>query len=325
MTGGAEPILLGAKVLLVVLASLMGSGHAQPRSQAHRPACFPQPSRCGYPDATNTGVPAGTSLRPSGPLTVSDDGATLTGLRITGSVTVDADDVTIEDSRIVQPSGGSGSYAVILNKGADGFTIRRSEVLGAAGHGPGLQSAVWNHYDNPGAAANRVYFHRCADCWEGAGAFHDAYMVVDAAYPGSHDEDIYICGASVNVDHSTLVNRHSQTATVFGDAGCGGNRFVVTDSLLAGGGYVLYPQANSDSQTGSMKVIGNRFARCATKEVYDRSSGGTSCAQGPDPGGLFPHGGYYGIAAYYYRGHGHVWRRNVWDDTGRPVCPAGSC
>ena len=307
--------------MLGLLASMSTPGHAP----SQKLDCFPRPSRCGYPDASNTGVPAGTALGKSGSLTVSEDGATLDALDVAGTVTVAADDVTIEGSRIVQTSGGSGSYAVILNKGADGFTIRDSEVLGPSGHRRGLESAVWNHYDNPGATATRVYFHGCADCWEGAGTFRDDYMVVDAAYPGSHDEDIYVCGTSVNVDHSTLINRHSQTATVFGDAGCGGNRFIVTDSLLAGGGFVLYPQANSEGPTGTMRVIGNHFARCGTAAVYESSSGGTSCKGGADAKGLFPHGGYYGLAAYYYRGRGQVWRHNVWDDNLHPVCPAGHC
>ncbi len=314
----------GVSALLGVLAVALAGGSATPRG--HPTDCFPQPSRCGYPDATNTGVPPGVSLTPSGAITVTDDGTTLSGLRITGTVTVAADDVTIEDSRIAERSGGTGSYAVILNQGADNFTIHDSEVLGPATPGKGLQSAVWNHYGNPGANATRVYFHRCADCWEGSGAFHDDYMVVDAAYPGSHDEDIYVCGGRVDVDHSTLINRHNQTATVFGDtAGCGGNRFTVTDSLLAGGGFVLYPQANSEARTGSMTVVGNRFARCSTAAKYEASSGGTSCRAGADAHGIYPHGGYYGVAAYYYRGKGQTWKRNVWDDNLRPVCPTGSC
>ncbi len=326
MNGGAAGIWAGMRVLLGLLTALTGAGHAHhERGHRHQAGCFSRPSRCGYPDATNTGVPVGTTLSPSGSITVSDDGTTLSGLRITGSVTVAADGVTIEDSRIFQPQGGEGSYAVILNEGADDFTIRDSEVLGPDRRRGGLESAVWNHYDNPGAMASRVYFHSCADCWEGSGTFRDSYMVVDAAYPGSHDEDIYVCGTSVNVDHSTLVNRHSQTATVFGDAGCGGNRFTVTDSLLAGGGYALYPQANSSSRTGSMRVVNNRFARCRTRAVFEAASGGTACAGGPDRRGLFPHGGYYGVAAYSYRGHGQVWRHNYWDDNLRPVCPAGSC
>ena len=275
-------------MLLFALLAFAGLSSA-PASAAG--ACLPRPSSCGYPDAGNTGVPPGTPLTPSGSRTVSTDGAVLSGLEITGTVTVAADNVTIEDSRIERDSGGSGSYAVILNDGADDFTIRDTEIAGPASTTDGLESAVWNHYDNPGAIATRVYFHGCADCWEGAGSFRDDYMVVDAAYPGSHDEDIYVCGTSVNVDHSTLVNRHSQTATVFGDAGCGGNRFVVTNSLLGGGGFVLYPQANSEGPTGTMRVAGNRFARCGTAAVYESASGGTSCKRGADANGLFPHGG----------------------------------
>lgn len=287
--------------------------------------CFSSPSSCGYPDATNTGVPQGTSLTASGSRTVSTNGATLSGLDLNGTVTVAADNVTIEKSRITRTSGGSGSYAVIVNKGADNFTIKDTEVVGPAGDSNGLESAVWNHYNNPGATAIRVYFRHCADCWEGAGTFRDSYMVVDAAFPGSHNENIYACGAKIDVDHSTMVNTYGQTATVFGDAACGPNRVVVTDSLLAGGGYLIYPQANSDRRMGSMKVSRNRFARCRSTPVFDRVSGGTSCARGADSHGAFPNGGYYGVAAYYYLGPGQVWRKNVWDDNGKAVCLTGSC
>jgi len=95
-------------------------------------ACLPQPSACGYPDATNTGVPPGTALTPSGSQTVTTNGAVLNGLDITGTVTVAADNVTIENSRITKTSGGSGSYVVILNNGADNFTIRDTEISGPA-------------------------------------------------------------------------------------------------------------------------------------------------------------------------------------------------
>jgi hypothetical protein len=309
----------------MVVGLLTASGPADPPPLAHRD-CFKHPSRCGYPDATNTGVPPGTRLRPSGSITVSRDGATLSGLRVRGAVTVAADDVTIRDSRITQGDGGSGSYAIILNEGADGFTIMDSEVAGPRSRSAGLQSAVWNHYGNPGATAIRSFFHRCADCWEGAGTFRHDYIVVDAAYADSHDENIYVCGGSVDVGHSTLINRNRQTATVFGDtSGCGGNSFKVTDSLLAGGGFLLYPQANSGRPVGSMNISDNHFARCRTAPVYDEDSGGTTCSGGGDGHGIFPNGGYFGVAAYYYRGKNQIWMKNVWDDNLRPACPQSTC
>jgi hypothetical protein len=310
----------------LIALGLIAGGGTQTAAISHQTSCFGHPSRCGYPDATNTGVPAGTSLSAGGSQTVTDDGAVLDGLEIKGTLTIAASDVTVENSRIVAPSGGSGSFAVILNEGADDFTIENSEVDGPASNQGGLESAVWNHYDNPGANTSHVYFHHCADCWEGSGTFRDSYMVVDAAYSGSHDEDIYVCGGVVHVIHSTLINRHPQTATVFGDtSGCGANHMSITGSLLAGGGYVVYPQANSSSPTGTMKITGNRFARCHSAPKYDRASGGTDCGAGPDQSGIFPNGGYFGIAAYYYLGGPNVWKKNVWDDNLRPVCPTGSC
>src|ERR1700754_4603683 len=77
--------------------------------------CFAKPSSCGYPDATNTGVPAGTSLTPSSSRTITTNGTVINGLEITGTVTVAADNVTIKNSKITATRGGSGTYAVILN------------------------------------------------------------------------------------------------------------------------------------------------------------------------------------------------------------------
>jgi hypothetical protein len=287
--------------------------------------CFAHPAQCGYPSVSNTGVPPGTQLQPSGGITIRKPGTVIDGRQIEGKVTVAAPDVTIKNSLVISSDGGSGSVAIELQQGADNFRIEDSEVRGSSKRN-GLESGVWNHYGNPGATALRTYFHSCADCWEGPGRFNKDLMVVDASYPGSHDEDIYVCGAAVRVENSTLINRHNQTATVFGDtAGCGGNRFVIVNNLLAGGGYVLYPQGNADSPTGYMKVTGNRFARCHGRHEYEADSGGTGCAGGPDSGGIFPAGGFYGVAAYYFTGGANVWSGNIWDDNLKPVCVDGGC
>lgn len=312
--------LVASLTLIALVSAVLGAGAATGAESN----CFPNPSSCGYPDATTTGVPAGTTLTPSGSRTLSTNGGVIDGLEINGTVTVAADNVTIKNSRINVPSGGSGTYGVIINGGATGTTIEDTEIRGPAS-GDGIESAVWNHGNEANTLSVRNYFHRCADCWEGAGTFRDNYMVVDAAYSGSHDEDIYVCSGRVDVDHSTLINEHHQTAVVFGDTICGGgNEFIVTNSLIGGGGFLVYPQANSDNATGSMNVSGNRFARCKSNPVYDSSSGGTDCASGADGSGLYPYGGYYGVAAYYYSGAGNTWQNNVWDDSSQPVCASGS-
>jgi hypothetical protein len=314
-----------AQVLLSLLAPTATPSHVVSRQVN----CFAQPSRCGYPDASNTGVSRGTSLKSSGPITVTSNGTTIEGLRVSGTVTVAADDVTIKDSRIVQRPGEDSGATVTLERGADNFTLEDSEVGGNGSRTHAPESGVWNHYNNPGARMIRSYIHGSPDNWEGrVDLVKDSYMVVDAALPGSHDENIYVWCTTVNVDHSTLINHHEQTATVFGDTlDCEGNRFTVTNSLLAGGGFTLYPQAASEDHpvpNAKTTVTGNRFARCQGGKVYNDDSGGTACKGGADPHGLFPYGGYFGVLAGYFRGKDQVWKKNVWDDNLRPAC-FGSC
>jgi hypothetical protein len=151
------------------------SGHG-----THQTDCFARPARCGYPSAGNVGVPRGTKLDKTGSMTINDDGTVISGKRIEGKVIVEASDVTIRDSYISPPEGGEGTAAVQLEKGSSGFKIEDSEVAGRDRRNA-LESAVWNHYNEPGVIAVRDYFHGCADCWEGAGRFVADYMVVDGS------------------------------------------------------------------------------------------------------------------------------------------------
>jgi hypothetical protein len=275
-------------------------------------------------------VPAGEALTPSGSITVNTPGATVRNLDVTGTITVAASNVTIEDTRVTS-SGGSGAWGVLINEGARGTTIQDSTVRGADSSGTGsIESAVFNQYNEPGTRSIRNHFYNASNPWEGAGTIRDSYMVVNGTFSGAHYEDIYVCGGSLNVAHNTLLNPQPQTATVFGDTICGPNRFSVTNNLLAGGGFMLYPAANSPSVgANTMKVTGNHFARCLGARVYNETTGGTSCRGVPQGGhdgyGYHPRGGYFGVAAaYYFPGSGQVWSDNKWDDDLQPVCPDGT-
>jgi hypothetical protein len=54
----------------------------------------------GFPGPDNTGVPAGTTLKPSGSILATRDGQVISGLDISGCVTVTAKNVIIRNSRI---------------------------------------------------------------------------------------------------------------------------------------------------------------------------------------------------------------------------------
>jgi hypothetical protein len=294
--------------------SLSGAHHQQVQGP-----CFAEPHVCGYPDPSNTGVPGGTELKEMGDVTLND-GDTLSDANVVGTVTVDGSGVTIEDSKIHATGGGSGSTGIIIEQGASDFTLLESEVTGNGSTTNAPESNVWNHYGEPGFRVIRSDLNGVPDNIEGPVTISNSYVIVNAEYPEAHSENIYLCGANANVQHSTLFNESEETSLIFGDGICGkGNRVTVENSLLAGGGYMLQP--NSKGVSAPVKIVGNRVGRCRSKTHQD-SGGGYVCDGGADEHGFWPRGGHYGIATEL--GREATWWNNVWDDTGRPVCSTGA-
>ena len=261
-------------------------------------------------------MPAGTALTTVSSVTLSA-GQILEGKLVTNGVRVTGANVTIRNSVIKEPSGGNGSTAIELGNGATNFTIEHSEVTGNGSKTNAPESNVWNHYNNAGFRVIGSYLHGVPDNIEGAVAeVRDSFIAVDAEYPGAHSEDIYLCGANANVQHSTLYNESDETSLIFGDGICGkGNAVTVENSLLAGGGYMLQP--NSKGVSAAVRIVDNRVGRCLTTARQD-SGGGYVCASGKDGNGFWPHGGHYGLDTEL--GSSAVWSGNVWDDNSQPMC-----
>jgi hypothetical protein len=295
--------------------------------------CFSVPSRCGYPDPTNTGVPAGTALAPSGSIVVTQPGTVISGVDVTGTIQIYADDVTVENSRVTQdstcgPTNACGNYAIGIAPGLTGVKIAHVETLTATGLS--CQQDIRNTGSE--VTIEAAYLHGCDGNVYAAGptVLKDSYGLARIDISTDHIENVYFNETSFTAIHDTLLNPVNQTAVIFGNSGGGidvancSNQLTVQESLLAGGGYSLYPCAHS-SQPGSstLNVVGNHFARCLTAPIYEAAGGHHPCAGGFDANGFYPGSGSYGIASDYYPGTG-VWRGNVWDDNLGKVCIDGS-
>jgi hypothetical protein len=276
---------------------------ANPTATSH---CFASPHLCGYPDQTNTG--ASGTLTPSGSITVSTDGAVIKDKEVSGKITINADNVTIENVKILSTATGSGTQAISNNGSGN---VIRNVTAGGPGTGANTIEAAVRGFN--GVTLERDYFYNCNECMQGGGTVKDSYMVVSSIYSGAHAEDIYVCSDQIDVSHSTLINYVNQTATVFGDTICGGgNKFTVTNSLLAGSGYVFYPQANNTNPPGAQTTItANHIARC-TGSPETKESGHWYCKGGSDANGIYPFGGSYGVGSYF--SGPTTWSGNVWDD-----------
>jgi len=111
-------------------------------SRSGRPSASPSPvapwgSTVRWPGPGDTGVPAGTSLKASGAITVTTPNTVIDGLDVSGTVTIAASGVVIKNSKI----HGSGTYGVYTRSGD--VTIYDSEIYGFEN---GIGSSRWSAY-----------------------------------------------------------------------------------------------------------------------------------------------------------------------------------
>ncbi len=288
--------------------------------------CFASPGSCGFPDPAfgNVGVPPGTTLTPSGSINVTADGTVIDGKDVSGTINVNAKNVTIKNTRVTGtgvgcgPTNTCGNYVIGVGTGAS-VTISNVELT--ANPPTTVEHGIRNA--NGGTITlDHVYQHGNIDalCFCGNGSVKNSYSFIYLAISSDHLENLYLDDSTFTIDHNTFFNHAPQTANIFGntnngqDAACS-NKLTITNNLLAGGGFSMYPCAHGTSAgTSTATITGNRFARCKTPEV--QGGGGTwFCSGGEDSFGYYPNAGSFGYHAdTYCNAPGWSWSGNVWDD-----------
>ncbi|HEY5990733.1 MAG TPA: hypothetical protein VIV12_30710, partial [Streptosporangiaceae bacterium] len=130
-----------------------------------------------------------------------------------------------------------------------------------------------------------------------AGLIYNNYIHDMGFITGDHDNGTTSNAGTtmLTIQHNTIFNNLNQcdAVSLFQDFGSQGNR-LITDNLLAGGGYTLYAGGKAGAPPPFNIVITNN----RISNLY------------------FPKGGYYGPVAYWTSGNGNVWSGNIWDATG---------
>ena len=278
--------------------------------------CAVSPHQCGYPDATNTGVPASVKLlRVPGQISrgkgwhydsrgwveVDGNGAVLRGLYIPYDLDISASNVTVTDVEVVDTGNGFG----ISLRHTNNVTISHSAVSSPYASGANrLQVGIKDIYAD---SVNTVIEYD--NIWHTSTAVQISEGLVMGNYihdmgytSGDHLDGIASdAGDShgLTINHNTVFVHFGQTTAVglFEDFGAQFN-CLIENNLIAGGGYALYGGANpGGAPTSNIRVVGNRFAR-----IYSK------------------HSGYYGPFVYFdAHKSSNKWSGNVWDDTGKPL------
>jgi Right handed beta helix region len=301
----------GAAFLALSLGALTP---AAPASAAASVNCITAPSKCGFPDATNTGVPAGTTLLAvpaqisSGPgwaysaadqeVNVTGAGAVISGLSMTVDLNITASGVTVKNDKIVT----SGNYAVSLRHTAN-VTVENSTISGANATTGRVDSAIADLYgDSTGMTirGNNITAFRTG-VQVSSGLVTGNYIHDPGYLAGDHTNGIYAGGGTtaLTISGNTILNPLAQTDDINLDASTAENvsAKTISGNLLGGGGYSIYAGSNSGNITSAIRITGNRFAQS-----------------------YYPQGGQWGPAAYYTAtGTGNTWTANIWDTTAQTI------
>ncbi len=297
------------------------------------------------PTFSTSNLPAGTYYGGSGQtLEITGNNVTINHLNM-GNFTIyvssGVNNFTFENSCISAGDGTDNSVGINIASGATNTLIKDSTISGTGTNiasfttssgtctpGAGVSNgALGIAVDNNGTGTtiDGVYTYDVGSGAPGAGGgtsttVENSYQLINTIPACEHDEPIYFSDATINIHNNVLLNEEDQTAAVFGNTFTSGgacdNNLTMTNNLIAGGDYVVYPCGNAGSAgTSTMDIQDNRFARCLTIPlVASNSECSGSGLNGGDAHGYYPNGGYYGVAGYYYTGTGQTWSGNYWDD-----------
>lgn len=214
--------------------------------------CRFNPSSCGYPDTTNTGVPAEITLtKVTGDMTIRTAGTVIDGKDITGCVTVDAPGVTIKNTRITC----DGYYGILtadqaVAEGSVPLTVQDVEIV-CGGNTTAIAYANLNVW--------RAYIHGCENGFslDRDATVQDSYITDIKEINGGHGDGMQFGGSVENIvinHNSVIVGEVTAAINWTGET----VSMLVENNLLSGGGYTIYCPRVPVPQ-GAFKVLNNRF------------------------------------------------------------------
>jgi hypothetical protein len=311
---GAAAAALGVAALAAA-GVLAGGGTGTRADAAVLTNCAANPVTCGYPGATNTGVPAGTTLKsvPSqvssgtgwsynatdNEVIVTGNGAVLSGLSIPYPVEIDASNVTLNDVQVLT----GGAFAIDLRH-TTGVTIENSVISGTNATTGRVDSAIDDVYGDSTAMTikdNNISMFRTA-MQVSAGLVQGNYIHNPGYITGDHTNGIVTNGGteSMTINDNTVFISLGQTDAISLDAATAGatvSNKTIENNFLAGGGYSIYGGDGQSNPTAKIVITGNRFGQ----QYYAK-------------------GGQFGAVAYYDpTGSGNTWTANIWDTTAQAI------
>lgn len=302
-SGGGDVSAVSPSVLTSLVASAGNDRGRSTRALAtieRSGSCTPPSyAKCGFPDATNTGVSANTILTnmttSDSCLVISEDNTVIDAMHVTGCIDVEANDVTIQNSQITGTTWWAIKYGE-KKPDATGLKILHVKIDSIPGRGPAAEGGYVYGISTQGTGSLEVGYSDISGFKNGIdvahGYIHDNWIHDMSKFPDAHTQGIYVWGApggtSLLIKHNTITDIIPySTAAIFMKEGLGIHDVTIEDNWLAGGSFTLY---GGGKDARNIQALNNKFS--------------TEIA---------PYAGHYGPISYWSTARtGNVWSGNVW-------------
>ena len=264
--GGGSHKPLDCRQVSVAAVEVAGSSEPGPEPSP-TPTPTPTPTSGGMPDASNTGVPAGTSLRVhAGDMYITTPGTVIDGLDIHGTVSVRADDVVIKNSRIRGHEATYNTPLVSMNKGNTNLLIQDTEIA------PDTASPYLYGIMGWEFTLQRVNIHNVVDSAHIYGPnvtinsswLHDnVHFENDPNFGGTptHDDGIQIQeGNNIRITGSRIEGAYNAAIQITQDRGVTGD-VQITGNWLDGGGCTVNIAEKGRGPIQDLISANNTFGR----------------------------------------------------------------
>jgi hypothetical protein len=301
-------IVVAVSAAVVVAGGIAIGVNSGAASAATQLNCSAVPHSCGYPDATNSGVPSGVALQTvpgqvssglgwrfdpvSGTVKVTGQGAVLSGLYIPYNLDISASGVLVQNVQVVT----DGNFGVSLRH-VSGVTIQNSTINGQNATTGRVSAAITDVYgDSTGTTVkndNISYFKTAVQL--STGLVTGNYIHNPGYISGDHTNGIFDVGTTqpLTISGNTILMNLGQTDAISLNASVAGQPVAnktVSNNLIGGGSYSIYGGASLGNTTSNIVIQSNRFS-----QQY------------------YPQSGRYGPVAWFNpREPGNVWNGNVW-------------
>jgi hypothetical protein len=278
-------VLLSVVVALVAFSMSLDAQRARARRiRAHPPASGACVFPSCFPDASNTGIPAGTSLTTyTGANPVTSNGTTITGKIFSGSncpLVITAINVTISNSQFDCPSANAlyvddaANYVRTSSATVYAVTIQDSEIDCGNSDATGIQEAdihairveivgcVNGFSINQNVLIEDSYLHNEGSI--GADPHEDGVELAFGHWTGS---SYPCCAANMTFTHNTIFGRthgdtQNGTSAIIANGGNGNSskdvNIIEQQNLLAGGSFTIY--CDQGFAGTNFQVVNNHFS-----------------------------------------------------------------